>query len=64
VSYKSTTIANVIRKLNTRYFIPAIQRPYVWDEQQVTKLFDSLMKGYPIGTFLFWEVQGEYKGVP
>lgn len=61
MSYKSTTIASIVQKLNKRYFIPAIQRPYVWEEQQITKLLDSLMKGYPIGTFLFWEVLGEYK---
>ena len=45
MSYKSTTIATVVQKLNSRFFIPAIQRPFVWDEQKVIKLLDSLMKG-------------------
>lgn len=39
-----------------RMYLPAIQRKYVWREEQITKLFDSLMQGYPIGTFLFWKV--------
>ena len=38
---------------NGKLFLPAIQRKFVWNEEQITKLFDSLMRGYPIGTFLF-----------
>jgi hypothetical protein len=45
--------------LNSQYFLPAIQREYVWGPDQVIKLFDSLMRGYPIGSFLFWELQPE-----
>ena len=32
---------------------PAIQREFVWKPEQIAKLFDSLMQGYPFGTFLF-----------
>lgn len=39
--------------------IPAIQRDYVWEADQVTWLFDSLMRGYPISSFLFWNVRGK-----
>ena len=41
------------------YAMPAIQRDYVWKEHQVTWLFDSIMRGYPISSFLFWSVRGE-----
>jgi hypothetical protein len=36
--------------------LPAIQREFVWQPAQVTALFDSVMRGYPIGSFLSWEV--------
>ena len=39
------------------YLLPAIQREFVWDEQQIINLFDSIMKDYPIGTFLFWNLE-------
>ena len=45
---------NHIRK--EEYVLPAIQREFVWNEYQIANLFDSLMRGYPIGTFLFWSV--------
>jgi uncharacterized protein with ParB-like and HNH nuclease domain len=37
--------------------LPAIQREFIWDEEQIVNLFDSLMKDYPIGTFLFWALE-------
>lgn len=37
--------------------LPAIQREFVWKPSQVTALFDSLMRGYPIGSFLSWRVE-------
>lgn len=47
------TIASIHSK---KYLLPSIQREFVWDCDQITQLFDSLMLGYPIGSFLFWEV--------
>jgi hypothetical protein len=41
------------------YVLPAIQREFVWDPEQICRLFDSLMQGYPFGTFLFWKVEPE-----
>ncbi|EGO9405979.1 hypothetical protein DQ198_15225, partial [Enterococcus faecalis] len=35
------------------------QREFVWKPEQIERLFDSIMKGYPIGSFLFWNVQNE-----
>ncbi len=52
----STVLDNIARR---RYLLPAIQRELVWDQDQITKFFDSLMRGYPIGVFLFWLVRKE-----
>jgi hypothetical protein len=57
VAYHSDKIANVINRLNQTYFLPAIQREFVWQPEQIIRLFDSLMRGYPISSFLFWELQ-------
>lgn len=52
------TIEKVIKGMQeNKYVLPAIQREFVWDDEQVEKLFDSLMRGYPIGSFLFWKIE-------
>lgn len=38
-----------------RYAVPEIQRPYVWTNPQVRELFESIYKGYPIGSIIVWE---------
>ena len=54
------TIKETIQSIHRRkYLLPSIQREFVWDCDQITRLFDSLMLGYPIGSFLFWEVGTE-----
>ena len=35
--------------------IPEFQRGFVWKTNQVKKLFDSLTKQYPVGSFILWE---------
>lgn len=35
--------------------VPKFQRDFVWDIDQTAKLLDSILKGYPIGTFILWE---------
>lgn len=39
-----------------RYVLPAIQREFVWEDEQICSLFDSLMQGFPIGSLLFWKL--------
>jgi hypothetical protein len=41
------------------YLLPAIQREFVWNSDQIAKLVDSLMRGYPVGSFLLWNVESE-----
>ncbi len=54
--YQEETIKTIVDRLNTQYFLPAIQREFVWKPNQVILLFDSIMRGYPISSFLFWEL--------
>lgn len=62
MSYLNTTIRDLItEKIGRNTFLPAIQREYVWSPYQVEKLFDSLMCGYPISSFLFWRIREENK---
>lgn len=42
--------------------LPDIQRPFVWKNNKIRALFDSMYRGYPIGYLLFWENELE-KGV-
>ena len=57
-SYEKTTIRSVLDDINSRrMYLPAIQRKYVWNEDQITRLMDSIMLNYPIGTFLLWKVK-------
>ena len=35
--------------------LPMFQREFVWDKEQSARLIDSILKGYPIGTFIFWK---------
>jgi hypothetical protein len=61
MSYATTTIGSLLPDVNQRYFLPAIQRPYVWGPDQVVALIDSLLKGYPLGPFMFWSVDDALK---
>ena len=55
------TIEKVIQGMQeNKYVLPAIQREFVWDAEQIEKLFDSLMRGYPIGSFLFWKIEPDH----
>jgi hypothetical protein len=54
------SIAAALRRIQERKLIlPAIQREYVWKPSQVVRVFDSVMRGYPIGSFLSWKVAPE-----
>ncbi len=47
------SILNQIR--NDEIVLPATQRNFIWSENQILKLLDSMMRGYPIGITLIWE---------
>lgn len=43
------------------FWLPNIQRPFVWYEDQIARLFDSIMREYPISTLLVWKTKEEVK---
>lgn len=52
------TIKSAVDHIRKRqYVLPSIQREFVWDTGQIETLFDSIMRDYPISTFLFWKVE-------
>lgn len=54
---KAISIKDAIDAINDRdYLLPAIQRKFVWSSTQICVLFDSIMRGYPINTFMMWEI--------
>src|SRR3989344_741732 len=61
--YQDISINKLVKEINEKYFLPEIQREFVWDkdkskfEDKLYDLFDSIMRGYPIGTLLFWDVK-------
>lgn len=57
------TVRQAIDRIHRReYVLPAIQREFVWKPEQIIGLFDSLLRGFPIGSFLFWKVEPERRG--
>jgi len=57
---KAISILEAIKRINGNDFLlPAIQRKFVWSSQQICMLFDSLMRGYPINSFMMWAVTSD-----
>jgi hypothetical protein len=55
---QSKKYATLFSDIDTgRIKIPQFQRDFVWDKGQTAKLIDSIIKGYPIGTFIFWKTR-------
>jgi len=43
------------------FWLPNIQRPFVWSEEQIGRLFDSILRQYPISTLLVWKTKSELR---
>jgi hypothetical protein len=62
----TSTIRKFIGNLNNPeelggFWLPNIQRPFVWKEEQTERLFDSILREYPIGSLLIWKTRSEIK---
>lgn len=56
------TIRKIIDKITSgEVRIPAFQRGFVWEPEAVAFLMDSLYKGFPIGSILFWSTTEQLK---
>ena len=52
----SYTLSQLLQEIDAgKLALPDIQRPFVWKPAQVRDLFDSLYRGFPVGTLLLWE---------
>lgn len=60
MSYHSKSIKQIVEDIEfSKAYLPAIQRKFVWPRWKIEYLFDSLMRNFPIGSFLFWELKSE-----
>lgn len=60
------TIRRMVSYLNNEekdggFWLPNIQRPFVWKEEQTERLFDSILREYPISTLLVWKTKSSIK---
>ena len=60
------TIRKIVSFLNNPdeeggFWLPNIQRPFVWSEDQICRLFDSILREYPISTLLVWKTTSEIR---
>jgi hypothetical protein len=60
------TIRRMVTYLNNEekdggFWLPNIQRPFVWSEEQIERLFDSIMREYPISTLLVWRTKSRIR---
>lgn len=39
--------------------VPKFQREFIWDKTDIRDLFDSILKGYPVGSLIFWKPADE-----
>ncbi|OUS77296.1 hypothetical protein B1748_09145 [Paenibacillus sp. MY03] len=61
---QSKTFSAIINEIETGQIkIPQFQRDFVWDIQKSAQLMDSIVKGYPIGTFIFWRTKDRLRAV-
>ena len=57
MSYNKCSIRHILADIDTKkIYLPALQRKFIWGKRQIELLFDSLMRDYPFGTFLFWNL--------
>ncbi|MCK5598692.1 DUF262 domain-containing protein [bacterium] len=60
MAYQSECIYTILRKIRAgKYVLPAIQREFVWNEDRIYNLLDSIVRKYPFGNMLFWETKPE-----
>jgi len=66
VKNQKETIRKMVAYLNNPekdggFWLPNIQRPFVWNEGQIERLFDSIMRQYPISTLLVWKTKSKIR---
>ncbi|MBA4409704.1 MAG: hypothetical protein C0397_09820 [Odoribacter sp.] len=60
----SQTYSTLLSEIeNGQVKIPQFQRDFVWDLPKSANLLDSIFKGYPIGTFIFWRTNERLRSI-
>lgn len=55
------TVGQLVEDIRSgRTGLPDLQRPFVWKDNKIRDLFDSMLKGYPIGYVMLWESPDNY----
>lgn len=55
-SNTTLTVSQLIEQIDTGVLgLPELQRPFIWKDAKVRDLFDSMMRGYPIGYLMLWQ---------
>lgn len=58
MEYQSYSIRKILDAVTSGEIrIPAFQRGFVWEMDRVAHLLDSIYKGYPFGSLLFWRTK-------
>ncbi len=61
---QSLPFANLLNDIeNGTVKVPQFQREFVWSKQKSADLLDSILKGYPIGTFILWKTKESLRSV-
>ena len=61
---QTRTFSSLIAEIeNGQVKIPQFQRDFVWPIQKSAGLMDSILKGYPIETFIFWKTKERLRSV-
>jgi len=58
------TISEILGKDFAGYFLPSIQRDFVWDEDDIKEMIVSLLNGYPIGIITIFKTDLEFPATP
>ena len=54
--YMTTVLERIV---NGKMLVPKFQRDFVWSSSQMQDLFDSILKGFPIGSLILWTPETE-----
>lgn len=61
ITHNSRFVSDLVRSARDgEYALPMFQRGFVWEVDDVLKLLDSILVGYPIGSLLTWERWGAH----
>ena len=52
------TLYGLLKQIeNDEIVLPAMQRPFVWKEERISRLVDSLLRGFPVGAVMLWRTR-------